>query len=594
MRKRLKDYRVAARPEPLIGAPGSLAMNFLDEAGELAQTFDFSVHAARPQMAAEIALAFRHHYAGNTPATRDGAFRSAGIWFRFLDAHDGNLVSMRQVDEAVLRAFIAWLDRRLPSKGNRYAAWSGVKQFFAWLCRNRPELVHPGLEIPFNPFPRKNAEARQRAALERSEIEAVLAAARSDIDASWARFSEGEHALAGVDRAAIALELDLARLDLNDLGTFLAVIVDRFGGLVPPQRAIHDAKMWPVLYALQHHGFAYRVARYLHPVPETLIPYMIAIGAQTYANPEALRRLRRDCMSEHLLLDGRVVVGWRKGRANREQRRSFLRDRSFSVPHLIDRVLAMSARLVPHAMASERDRLFLYAGIQGGTRAVRLFPDYLAGVHVHRFVERHGLRGVSGTPLPLTLASLRATGLTLAHAAMGHDILKTQALANHATPDTTQRYVDRPIVRKAQAVALGGLQAHFVETVRNGGEVDRIDERNAGVDAQHATASGFVCSDPLSGIGEGQKPGRLCTAWLGCFTCPNAVIPVETDVLARLLRTRVALADARAGMAPDRWRLLYAPKIEIIDRDIVPRFPSAMYAAALARIGAMPPVPPIE
>ena len=380
MAKRRKDYRVAARPEPLIGTPGPLVVNFLDEGGELAQTFDFSVHVARPQMAAEIALAFRHHHAGNMPATRKGAFHSAGTWFRFLDAHDGNVVAMRQVDEAVLRAFIVWLGRRLPSKGNRYVAWSGVKQLFAWLCRNRPELVHPGLEIPFNPFPRKNAEARQREALERSEIEAVLAAARCDIDASWARFSEGERALAGADRAAIAIEPDLARLDL----------------------------------------------------------------------------------------------------------------------------------------------------------------------------------------------------------------------ANHATPDTTQRYVDRPIVRKAQAAALGGLQALFVETVRNGGEVVKVEETAAGIDPKYGTASGFLCSDPLSGIGEGQKPGRLCTAWLGCFTCPNAVIPLETDVLARLLRTRAALADARARIAPDRWRLLYAPKLEIIDRDIVPRFPSAMHAAALARIAAMPAVPPIE
>jgi hypothetical protein len=594
MAKRRKDYRVAAGPEPLIGTPGPLVVNFLDERGELTQTFDFSVHAARPQMAAEIALAFRYHHAGNTRATRKGAFHSSSIWFRFLGAHDGNIVAMRQVDGAVLRAFIVWLGRCLPSKGNRYAAWSGVKQLFAWLCRNRPELVHPGLEIPFNPFPRKNAEARQREALERSEIEAVLAAARCDIDASWARFSEGERALAGADRAAIAIEPDLARLDLKDLGTFLAVIIDRFGGLVPPHRTIHDAKMWPILYALEHHGYAYRAAQYLHSVPETLIPYMIAIGAQTYANPEALRQLQRDCMSEHLLLDGRVVVGWRKGRANREQRRSFLRDRSFSVPHLIDRMLAMSARLVAHAVPAERNRLFLYAGIQGGTRAVRLIPDYLASVHVRRFVERHGLHGVTGAPLALTLASLRATGLTLAHAAMGGDIFKTQALANHATPDTTQRYVDRPIVRKAQAAALGGLQAHFVETVRNGGEVAKVEEAAAGVDLHHATASGFLCSDPLSGIGEGQKPGRLCTAWLGCFTCPNAVIPLETDVLARLLRTRAALADARATVAPDRWRLLYAPKLEIIDRDIVPRFPSAMHAAALSRIATMPAVPPIE
>ncbi len=595
MGKRRKNYRVAPRPEALIGSPGSLVVTFLDGRSEHAQSFDFGVHVARPQMAAEIALAFRHHHAGNMAVTRKRAFGSTGVWFRFLAAQDRDVASMREVDEAVLRAYITWLDREVSSKGSRYLDWSGVKQLFVWLQRNRPELTDPGLELPFNPFPRRSAEARQREALERSEIEAVLAAARSDIEASWALFSQGERALAGVDRAAIALEPSLERLDLNDLGTLLAVIVDRFGGRVPSHRTIRDAKLWPLDRGLLHHGYTYRVAQYLHPIPETLIPYMVAIGAQTYANPEALRRLQRDCMSDHLLLDGRVVVSWHKGRSNREQRRSFLRNRSFSVPSLIDRVLAMTARLVPHASAGERSGLFLYAGIQGtGTRAVRLFPDYLTAVHLRRFVERHNLRDVTGAPLLLTLASLRATGLTLAHAAMGHDILKTQALANHATPDTTQRYVDRPIVRKAQAAALGGLQARFVEAVRRGGEVERTEEPVAGIDARHATASGFVCSDPLSGIGEGQKSGRLCTAWLGCFTCPNAVIPLETDVLARLLRTRAALIDAHRAMAPDRWRLLYAPKLEIIDRDIVPRFPSAVHAAALARIDAMPTVPPIE
>ena len=72
------------------------------------------------------------------------------------------------------------------------------------------------------------------------------------------------------------------------------------------------------------------------------------------------------------------------------------------------------------------------------------------------------------------------------------------------------------------------------------------------------------------------------------------MIPLETDVLARLLRTRAALIDARADMAAERWLLLYAPKLEIIDRDIVPHFPSAMHAAALARLDGIPPLPPIE
>jgi hypothetical protein len=69
---------------------------------------------------------------------------------------------------------------------------------------------------------------------------------------------------------------------------------------------------------------------------------------------------------------------------------------------------------------------------------------------------------------------------------------------------------------------------------------------------------------------------------------------MEADVLARLLRTRAALISARAAVAPDRWRLLYAPKLEIIDRDIVPRYSLELQAAALALVGAMPAVPPIE
>jgi integrase len=588
-----KDYRVAAKPVSLVATPGSLTVNFLNERGELTRCFDFSVYTSRPVLAAELALAFRQHHATSAAATSAGAFRSASIWFLFLDDYQAEIVAMRQVDGEAVRAFIAWLDRNIYGKGNRYLAWSGLKQLFVWLLRNRPELTHPALDIPFNPFPRKNAESQPRAALEQAEIEAVLAAARSDIETSWATFSEGRRALAAVDRAAVAAEPDLKRLDLNDLGTFLAVVIDRFAGIIPSHRDIYAQKLWPFLYALQHHGYTHRVAQYLYPVPETLIPYMIAIGAQTYANAEALRHLRRDCMSEHMLLDGRVVVSWRKGRATREQRRSFLRDRSLSVPNLIDRVLEMTARLVPHVSASEHERLFLYAGIQGATREIKLVPDYLVSSHVRRFVERHNLRDSSGGQLRLTMACLRPTGLTLAHASLGHDIFKTQALANHATPDTTQRYVDRPIVRKAQAAALGRLQLCFVDAVRSG-EADHVRETITGIDAEHATASGFLCRDPLSGIGENQKPGRLCTAWLGCFTCPNAVIPLEQDILARLLRTREALVNARAGMDADRWRLLYAPKLEIIDRDIVPRFPQALQEAAMARVDVMPPCPPIE
>jgi hypothetical protein len=582
--RRRKNYRVAPSPIPLISEPGTLVVNFVQADGTLKRSFDFTMFGKVP-MAAELALAFRHHLGDKAASTRISTYRRLPLWFSFIKEHDDAITSMRDVDTAVLRAFIASLDTKPWVKATRHGAWSCIKQLIAWLQRNRPELTHSDLDIPFNAFPRKNAETPPRAVLSRNEMERVLAAARADITASWAVFQAGCAALARLDRAAIAAEDDLARLDLDDIGVLLAIICDRFGGIVPPTRVMSKpgAKLWRLHFAMLRHGANLKVAAHLYMMPETIVPYMIAIGAQTYANAEALRLLRRDCMSEHLLLDGRVLVTWSKGRSSREQRRSF------SVPTLIEQVLAMTAALIPHARPEDRDRLFLIDNMNS-SRIVGVIPNYLVSAHVRRFVKRHDLRDDLGRPLQLSIAALRASGLTLAHERLGHDILKTQALANHATPDTTQRYVDRPLVRQAQAIAVGALQARFVEIVR--GEPDAEIPEQPDVDVRRASASGFICADPMGGAAEGQRAGQLCTAWLGCFTCQNAVIPLDVEMLVRLNATRSALIDARNGMVPGRWRLLYAPKLEILERDILPRFPDTLHDAAVDR--ALPVLPPIE
>ena len=87
MRRRRKDYGVTKPPEPLLGQPGDLIVNFLDASGALAQSFDFSIHARQPIMAAELAFAFRNHLADKSEATRSGTFKCLHRWFRFLDAH---------------------------------------------------------------------------------------------------------------------------------------------------------------------------------------------------------------------------------------------------------------------------------------------------------------------------------------------------------------------------------------------------------------------------------------------------------------------------------------------------------------------------
>jgi hypothetical protein len=312
-----KDYRIAPARLPSSTPDSELTVELFNERGELSQRFDFGALGAPSAMAMELALAFRNHLADKSTSVGATTMNGLRKWLRFLAQRESwapRIDSLRQVDRALLREFIAWLDRLPYRIGTRYTCWSAFKQLLAWLQRHRPELVHPELELPFNPFPRKNAAARPRQALSRVELDAVLAACAQDIESSWAFFREGREALAKVDRAAIA-GFALNRLNLDHLGVLLAVLHDRFGALVPLQRAFvgRRAGHSSLLHAIQRRGGTGVVSRYLHADPSMLIPYMIAIAAQTFANAEALRHLRRDCMSEHLMLDGRVVVSWSKG-----------------------------------------------------------------------------------------------------------------------------------------------------------------------------------------------------------------------------------------------------------------------------------------
>ena len=606
MRKR-KDYKLPPQPARLsdVSRPEDLMLNFLGPTGVLEQSIDLSRLTGRPRLVADLAFALRHHLADKSRHTRSKIRTHLRRFLEFLDHHDSTraqIVSARDVDGATLQAFVVWLGSRRMVRGTQATVWTTLKMSMAWLQRHRPDLVQPDLVLPFNPFPSRTLGTHPRPALARGEIEAVLKACRQDIEASWADFQRGRELLAAA--AGMPRTDEPTRRDLFDLGALLAVLAQCHGGMLPEDGKLIAGDMLSrrLRLAVTHHGGAERISRFLHATPESLLPYMIAIGAQLFVNAEALRTMRRDCAAEDPLLEWLVHVTWSKGRAGRVQRRCFRRDRSMSVPNLIDRVLTLTAPLVSHAASEDRGKLFL-ALVRRGRRLSpsRVGPTPCRPDVVRRFVARHGLVDRRGEPLHLVLAFLRPTGLTQAHARLGHDLSKTRLLGNHADLDLTAHYVEQPVIQAEQTAMFTRLQGRFVEAVRAGGS--RLEFKGAGeeteppeegIDARNATASGFVCRDPLSGIAPGQRKGRLCTAWLGCFTCPNAVIPREAETLARILRTRRALAEARTWVAIDRWQLLYAPQLEIIERDILPEFPPDVRVTATAMADLLPPLPPIR
>jgi hypothetical protein len=105
---------------------------------------------------------------------------------------------------------------------------------------------------------------------------------------------------------------------------------------------------------------------------------------------------------------------------------------------------------------------------------------------------------------------------------------------------------------------------------------------------------GFDCKDPFAGAAPDTRRGELCNNFLGCFTCPNAIIAADPASLARLLQARDHLREAAATVHPMRWDALYAPQLRILEEDILTRFAATELGAAARLQTTLPPLPDLR
>lgn len=105
---------------------------------------------------------------------------------------------------------------------------------------------------------------------------------------------------------------------------------------------------------------------------------------------------------------------------------------------------------------------------------------------------------------------------------------------------------------------------------------------------------GFSCKDPFAGLAPGTRRGELCTNFLACLTCPNAIIPTDAITLARVLNAREHLRSAAAHIHPARWEAIYAPQLRILDDDLLPRFGMRDRAEAERLRASLPALLPLR
>jgi hypothetical protein len=535
----------------------------LDKPRRYRQTvLDFrTLHLPR-DVASVISEAFWH---------RVGAGRLQTIFdhwarIRFFGRFNEETHSLRRLADLkgdILVRYVEWLNAQRTaqgtplSKATRASTYISLLKLLQWVVRCRPGLLGH-IDWPVKPFPWRNRDSRARRGISAAQVREILKACEHAIAQSRVMRERGRE----LQRAARAAGATYR----HDLGAVLNFIDDEFGGVLPTTTALYRSHNH-FYHHLSVHGGVFEIEPYLYPNAHGLFPYYLAIVLHTAGNSQAIAEMAVDCLQPIPLLDDREMLLWDKPRSSAVQRRSFRTSAPFEPPALVREVIDWTRRLRPRVSPDQRKQLFLMKTVYGPTGATRVKFEGPRG----RFIADHKLTS-------FVLGSLRLSVLTALYRSTG-DLRAVKSAANHASISTTAAYVQGPEVAAQHGLRMAALQSAWLGHIEPSADTGATSlPREAPIERAPPGAAvsmfGFACKDPLSGLAPGTRVGQLCTNFLACLTCPNAIIPTDTPTLARLLHARDHLQAAAVHIHPARWAAIYAPQIRILDEDLLPRFPA--------------------
>lgn len=541
---------------------------------------DFSSLSLPDDVRQALAQAFWSHV-GVRPARSIKTQWTSMLTFNRFAAESGGIASLPDLGRVMLVRYIEWLNLQRRTDGSpwtlatRAAVYGSLRRLLQWLERCRPDLVG-AIAYPFSPFPGRDRATLPRATPSAAELRAILHACEAEIATMRAA------------RAAAAAQRAIDSGTPGSLAWFLDQVDCRFGGIVPSALELERPGNHSLKLALQRSGGVRQIEPLLYPRAVSLLPYYLAILVHTAGNPEPIAELDRDCLQALPLMTDRETLVWFKARASRIQRRTFGIASAFDPPALVRDILTWNDRLRRLAPPEQRNRLFIFKGL----RMVNAMSTITVHHLLNAFCERHGLPRFS-------LASIRPAVLSSFYRVSG-DLLRTKAVANHVSLATTVRYVETPAVQMQNRSRIATLQDAFIGHINSRQNLDGampVDDTrpHASVPSGRVVSMfGFDCENPLAGVAPGTRPGELCTSFMGCFTCPNAIIAPDPATVARLLQARDHLRGAAATLHPARWQAFYAPQLRILEEDILPRFGMRELAAGQLLVARLPSLPDLR
>lgn len=302
--------------------------------------------------------------------------------------------------------------------------------------------------------------------------------------------------------------------------------------------------------ASAHHGGIKKVWDKLR-VPslisyKIIIPLIVKLAMETGLNPSSILNLKRDCLQESHPLTGLPYIRYYKERSTGEKdlhlalfdeenqaHLQLLPKQSEIIRRTVNLLLKLTQPLVPLAKDEDKDFLLLMQ-LEKPKQSWKSNVKRVEGGDLHYWSKtvRNALKEFEpeNTLEFLNVMNFRPTKITQL-VRQGHDFFRVQAIAGHASIQTTLHYVEKhqimPLAKRRVNETLNQIHKNTREFLKS---------PKPYATAESLEKSGFIykgvladCKDvydPPKSIRQMKdyKSSQSCTHWNMCLFCPNVII----------------------------------------------------------------------
>lgn len=473
-------------------------------------------------------------------------------FLRFLKETSIVGVEISDITEQTLKDFKTWLDDEdsvgwSPSEITRKIKIQDLQLILKQLMADKDwsGRLSPDLKLLENLYRGANRSINHTEILDDASLELLFVSCAAECEDIMVRSEKIERALRAVIEAGDAVTPTGIRDDAIRCAAFL---LTEFGDRPPTYETISRK----VSYARAISETLFDDALViLFPTIDELLPFVLILTTLFAFNPGVvLNMTHNDYDDDWFAGRQRIRLFPYKPRKHDRHRNSVVVTDDFDNPHRLLKFIESRTERVRRIVRRPAfaDRVFIRFSRSVGYGIPLEMSDKAWRKALERFCAKHGLDY-------FTLRQIRPTTLDLVHELTGGNLMATQQVAGHDSPDTTKEFYESTAMQRRDEEMLAGGINQWWRFLDTGGIVDATERDRLNVDLGAATP-GFGCADPYDSPVKGERKGALCGAYGRCPMCELALVDLNSphayryhiELLRRIDEAMITLGE------PWLWR----------------------------------------